>query len=362
MAVEPIAEAPATGLEQPVRVRVTVEEWPALRLRYGFQLAEHRPETEVTGRDLSPGLSADVTRRTLFGRAITVGGAFEYQRRERLGRVFLNAPTMLGLPVESLLALEQSHESVTSASSVSDISSIAWEQRANVASRFQLSYSYSFERNHTFDPTTIDDPLGFDVTVNIARLNGAAVLDTRDDPIDPRRGTLLSSSLEYAPEALGSQLRFVRHLAQAYYFHPWRGVVLASAARLGTVTPLGDQVLLSSERFYAGGGRTVRGVGDDDLGPRDVFGDAAGGGGLLVLNQEFRFPIHRWVRGVAFLDAGNIFATPSRIELGDLVGSFGAGLRIATPLTLLRVDYARLWSPTPGAPPGRWTFGIGHTF
>ena len=52
VAVEPIAEAPATGLEQPVRVRVTVEEWPALRLRYGFQLAEHRPETEVTGRDL----------------------------------------------------------------------------------------------------------------------------------------------------------------------------------------------------------------------------------------------------------------------------------------------------------------------
>ena len=133
---------------------------------------------------MSPGLSADVTRRTLFGRAITVGGAFGAQRRERLGRVFLNAPTMLGLPVESLLALEQSHESVTSASSVSDISSIAWEQRANVASRFQLWSSYSFERNHTFDPTTIDDPLGFDVTVNIARLNGAAVLDTRDDPIN----------------------------------------------------------------------------------------------------------------------------------------------------------------------------------
>ena len=139
-------------------------------------------------------------------------------------------------------------------------------------------------------------------------------------------------------------------------------MVLASAARLGTVTPLGDQVLLSSERFYAGGGRTVRGVGDDDLGPRDVFGDAAGGGGLLVLNQEFRFPIHRWVRGVAFLDTSNIFATPSRIELAIWSAQFGAGLRIATPLTLLRVDYARLWSPTPGAPAGRWTFGIGHTF
>ena len=34
---------------RPIRLRVTVEEWPALRLRYGFQVAERRPEDSVRG-------------------------------------------------------------------------------------------------------------------------------------------------------------------------------------------------------------------------------------------------------------------------------------------------------------------------
>ena len=74
---------------------MVVEEWPALRLRYGFQVEEERPEENVEGRDLVPGVSADLTRRTLFGRAITVGAAAQYERLERLGRLFVNTPTLL---------------------------------------------------------------------------------------------------------------------------------------------------------------------------------------------------------------------------------------------------------------------------
>ena len=40
---------------------MTVEEWPALRLRYGFQVSEERPEENVNGRDLVPGVSAVLT-------------------------------------------------------------------------------------------------------------------------------------------------------------------------------------------------------------------------------------------------------------------------------------------------------------
>ena len=32
-----------------------------------------------------------------------------------------------------------------------------------------------------------------------------------------------------------------------------------------------------------------------------------GGDRLVILNQEVRFPIYRWVNGVVFADAGNIF-------------------------------------------------------
>ncbi len=46
------------------------------------------------------------------------------------------------------------------------------------------------------------------------------------------------------------------------------------------------------ERFFAGGGTSLRGFGLNQAGPRDaVTGFPVGGQALLVLNQEFRFPM-----------------------------------------------------------------------
>jgi outer membrane protein assembly factor BamA len=359
---EPIAEASAG--QRPMRLVVTVEEWPALRLRYGLQVSEERPAEDPEGRDLTPGLSADVTRRTLFGRAITIGAAVEYQRRERLARGFFNTPTLLGMPIESLLSIERSREDIPEASVITDRTGLAWEQRAQIAAPLRLSYGYHIDRDHTFSTRPADDPLNppFDVAVSVARLTGSAIFDTRNDPIESTRGWLISSNLEYAPASLGSDIRFVRYLAQGYRFQSWGPVVLASAARVGLATALGGQLLIPSERFFSGGARTVRGVPENALGPRDIFGDAAGGGALVILNQEVRFPIYQWFRGVGFVDAGNVFERPSTVDLRDLVGSFGAGLRVTTPFALLRADVGRLWSPEAGQPWARWTFGIGHTF
>jgi outer membrane protein assembly factor BamA len=348
----------------PMRLRITVEEWPALRLRYGFELAQERPEDSPTGTDLVPGLSADVTRRTMFGKAIAFGGAFAYQRRERDARVFLNTSTMLGRPIGSSLIAERSRIDSAVVTLVTDRSSISWEQRTRVVRSLSLSYAYRFERVHTFD-TKPSDPFApvFDITINVARLTAAAAWDTRDDPADTTRGSLVSLSLENAPEIGGSDIRFVRELAQAYHFRPWRRVILASAARFGIVSPLGGQELIISERFFAGGARTVRGVPEDSLGPRDVFfNEPEGGQALIVLNQEVRFPLYRWLRGVTYVDAGNVFALPRDASLGDLVGSVGVGLRLATPYALLRADFAKTVWGAPAGLSGRWTFGIGQSF
>jgi outer membrane protein insertion porin family len=325
-------------------------------------VAEERPEDSFEGRELVPGVSADITRRTLFGRAVGIGTALELQRREQRARVFVNTPTFFGLPVGSSLSGKRSREQFQAVSLVTNRSGITWEQRARVAGNLGLSYSYTFERDHTID-TGPPDPFAppFDITVNIARLNAAAAWDTRDDPTDTARGIFASSTIEFAPEAAGSDIRFVRQLQQAYYFRSWRRIVFASAARLGVVVPLEGQELIVSERFFAGGSRTVRGVAEEGLGGRDFFGDATGGEAMLVLNQEVRVPFYEWLRGVVFVDAGNIFTRPRDMRLGALVGSIGAGLRLATPFALLRVDYGK---PVWGAPAssGRWTFGIGQAF
>jgi outer membrane protein assembly factor BamA len=83
---------------------------------------------------------------------------------------------------------------------------------------------------------------------------------------------------------------------------------------------------------------------------------------MLVLNQEVRFPLYRWLGGVGFLDAGNAFASPSTIDLGRLVGSLGSGLRLTTPFAVFRIDYGRPWSSQPSGRGGRWTFAIGQAF
>ncbi len=356
------AAAAADATTTSMRLHVTVEEWPAVRLRYGLVVAEERPEDKLDGRELVPGVSADVTRRMLFGRPIGIGTAVTLQRRDQRGRVFVNTPTLFSLPIETSLIGERSREQFQAVSLVTYRDSVTWEQRSRIARNLTLSYAYTFERNHTFDTDPNEgDEFVFDITVNIARLNGAVAWDTRNDPTDTTRGVFASSTSEYAPEAVGSDIRFIRQLQQAYYFRPWRGMVFASAARAGVVVPLGGQELIVSERFFAGGSRSVRGVAEEGLGGRDFFGAPTGGQLMAVLNQEVRVPIYGWVRGVGFVDAGNVFTKPRDGSLRDLVGSVGVGLRLATPFALLRVDFAKTAWGAP-ATSGRWTFGIGQAF
>jgi len=363
VSTEPINRVGAAEPEQPIRIRVALEAWPALRLRYGLQAAEeYSSETVPAERDVVPGLVADVTRRTLFGRAVSLSGSVQYQPHDRQARALVSAPTMLTLPVESSLVLEREHSEPAGTSLVTDQNSIAWQQQLQTASHLTLSYSYRFDRDHTVN-TRIDPITGisFDITVNVARLIGNAAWDTRDDPLNATRGSLYSSSLQWAPDRLGSQFRFLKYVGQAYRFQNVHGVVLASAARLGLVGPLGGQELISSERFLAGGSRTVRGVDENSLGPRDFFGDPAGGESLLVLNQEARVPIYKWLHGVGFIDAGNVYPTIRDLKLTDLAGSVGFGVRLNTPFALLRADYGKVvWGPAPRT--GKWFFGIGQAF
>ncbi len=354
-------DAPSSPNELPMRVVATVEEWPAVRLRYGFQAAEERP-AEGSGRELIPGLSADATRRTLFGRAINIGGATVLQRRDRLGRVFVSTPTLFSLPLRSSLVVQKEREEFAD-DNVSDTTSISWEQRATVWGRLVVAYAYRFERVHSFVSGPPDPNFPpFDVSLNVARFTASGAWDSRSDPSTPVRGSLFTSSIENAPDALGSQIRFVRYFGQARHFQSWKGTVFASAFQFGTVTPLGDQEVIPSERFYTGGSTSIRGLAEDAAGERDFFGPT-GGRVLVLFNQEARFPVYRWFQGVAFVDAGNVFKEPREVSVGKLTTSVGLGLRVATPFALLRVDYGHVVRGLPGGDQrARWIFGIGHAF
>ena len=365
--VDPVDEVPdSPDAPQPVITTVTLEEWPRYRLRYGFQVNdEHEPERE-SARHLTPGLVVDLTRRNLFGRAIRTGLAGRVQRRQQAGRVFLSMPALFGLPVASNVFLSRSRTDFGDVANpfISTQTDVTAEQRFRLGGLAQVSYGYSYGRTHTFERDPIpNDPFPFDVTVNIARLTTTTTLDTRDDLLDATHGWFHSSSFEYASELLGSDLRFAKYLAQQVYFHTLPGnVVLGTAVRFGVADAFGQEVI-PSERFYAGGGNTVRGYADDSLGARTFLGDAAGGEALFIVNQEVRVPLGRYLQGVGFLDAGRPFAAIGDFSLRDLSASVGLGVRIRTPVVMLRVDFGQPLDRVDGQrPSGRFFFSIGQMF
>jgi outer membrane protein assembly factor BamA len=375
---EPMSEepgAPSEDKDQPIRAHVTLEEWPALRLRYGLEVDDQQSsdrsgaiESAGGGRTFDLGVGGEVGSRSLFGRMLSAGVAGRYTRDFRAARTYLTAPSLFGLPIVSNIFLSRSREALGEAGTgsarkfVTDITGLTFEQRTRPRRNLEFAYHYAFEHNHTFDlHPDPDNPLPFDIQVTIARLGAVALFDTRNDLVDTARGWFHSSNLEYSPTALGTDVRFVKYLLQERYFRTSGRLVFAGAARVGLASAFGER-LIPSERFFAGGGNSVRGYAEDALSPHDSLGFAVGGTALLVLNGEARFPLFKMVRGVGFIDAGRAFEAPKDIALRDLSVGSGFGLRVQTPVVLLRLDYGLPFDASVGPRRGRWFFSVGQSF
>ena len=360
--LEPVPDAssvrlqPDPGNVRPVVARIRVEERPRYSLRYG--LAVNSELNAAEERDTRVGFAADFENRNLLGRGLTVGLSARLRRDQEVARAFLSANRFFALPLRSTVFLSRSREDIGSdplSQGISDVTEISAEQMYRVRRFLDLRYGYELGRNRTTSSL-------LDLTVRIARLTTSALVDRRNDPFDPVRGWFSSANMELSRPGLGSELSFLKSYLQVYQFAPLRrGVVLASAARVGLARTFRDEDLIPSEQFFAGGATTVRGYREDDLGPRSIFGDAEGGAALFVANSEVRFPIYRWIRGVGFVDLGDIYPT-----VGDLLTSVqvstGGGIRLNTPVGLLRFDLGVPVNPRPIDPKWRFHFGLGHAF
>jgi outer membrane protein assembly factor BamA len=234
------------------------------------------------------------------------------------------------------------------------------EQRLRLRGAVETSwgFAYDFRKLELAALSDRDSPLATQGWT--AGPRAAIVWDTRDSPFDATRGYFFSSGLDLGFRALGSEIDYLRYLLQQFAYFPAGRVVFASAVRWGTLRTFGRENLLSLDlRFKAGGSRSVRGYAEDSLSTSSFFDVPLGGKELLVLNQEVRFPIYKWVKGVGFIDAGGTFADFSSI--GPLRIGAGFGLRLASPFALVRVDVGFPVDPRPEDKP-RVYFSIGQAF
>jgi outer membrane protein assembly factor BamA len=231
----------------------------------------------------------------------------------------------------------------------------------------RISGRYSLGTTRTYDERlSEEDQAQIDRAFPQVRLSGfssAVARDTRDDLLNPQRGTFLSMEGSIAARALGGQVGFMKTYMQAYWFRRLprtRGFVFATRAAVGLADgferetqPLDEEGnpipgppvivedLPASERFFAGGDTTIRGFALDSVGAPDTIsptGFPTGGNAVLILNGELRLPVWRDIGAALFVDGGNVFRRVTDFDTGELRGAVGFGLRYASPIGPLRVD------------------------
>ena len=291
----------------------------------------------------------------------------------------------MGLPLDTNLGVFISEE-IEADVQTTDRHGFQIGQQLDFAETFLLSYGFRYEKTRTIrtDPTRSG---GEEERLSLAPLNVTLSRDTRDNFIDATSGWFTSHALDYATPKLGSESAFLRYFGQTFRYFPLSAprpvplsggrqlkprFVYAVGARIGLIAGFeggsvtdpvnGASLVPLSEKFFSGGGTTVRGFRQDTLGPVDANGNPEGGDAVITVNNEIRFPVFNILEGVAFLDAGNVYPRIDAIDLGDLRTSGGFGLRLRTPYFLLRADYGLKLDRREGESEGAFFFSIGQAF
>lgn len=274
-----------------------------------------------------------------------------------------------------------------------------------LASRMPLSARYQFEvaRVEAGDVYFcvnygVCDNATIDALRDAQRLSPLAITlsyDRTDIPFSPTRGILARAEVEHASKYTASDFRYNRATVEASVYRKigFRNTVAAAHVRAGWVDPLsstagavsegnlGDnlQILHPRKRFYAGGSQSVRGFGENQLGPRvltiaastlkagvlvgtdtvrtpcsvtapsaeclvglkdnDFQTRPLGGTTLLEGGVELRIPITTYIVAAVFVDGavlGN--GSVTTITKGKAAITPGFGVRYKSPVGPIRVD------------------------
>ena len=368
-------------------VVVAVEEGKRYTLSYGFGFEAQRlsSTTNATATTLqaSPLGIFEASKINVGGRAHTASFKVRASTLQYQGLMSYTAPNFLTYPWLNLILTGYADKT----QNVNTFTSTRYEGSLQLvqspSSSTSIFYRYFYRRvlasslqNHI---SVQQIPL-FSQPTQVSGFGITWVRDRRNNPADPSRGTFNTVDISTSSQSLGSSSSFVRFFAQNSSYTPiGRSLVFARSIQIGVEEPFGGSTLDNvplPERFFGGGGTSIRGFGLNQAGPRDITtGFPIGGLALLVLNQELRFPlklplIGNRLGGAVFYDAGNVYSdihhvslryTPLAPPAGCQPGStlseqqcpnlnylshtVGFGFRYATPIGPVRLDLGYQLNP-----------------
>lgn len=218
------------------------------------------------------------------------------------------------------------------------------------------------------DGTTLTSSAGLTLTYN-----------TIDNMQDPRQGIFIRGNLEYA--GLGGTNNFLRTTLDARWYRPigYESPIVGMVRfQAGHIRGTGGAPVRAFDQFMLGG-ETIRGFANSGYGPRVADGSAnglgVGGNTYWAATAELTFPMpfiseDAGFRGAVFADAGMLFGTDIApgLDFGGTFGdttlraSVGASILWASPIGLLRVDYARVLSSAAYDVEQSLRFSVGTAF
>ncbi|MEW6674840.1 MAG: outer membrane protein assembly factor BamA [Nitrospirota bacterium] len=303
----------------------------------------------------------DLTQGNLFGKGQYIKLKGEFGGRSTFYELSFREPWFMDKPISFSTSIYKTsrqyieYEKKATGFGVSFGKSFTEYWRGDIAYNFENATIFNISEQAS---TKIKEQEGTRITSSITP---SLVRDSRDNYLDPSRGSRNSFYLTYA--GLGGTNYFVKSGVDSAWYFPLDSTTFMLRGRFGYGTGIWGKELPLYERFYVGGIYTVRGLGFGEAGPKDKqTGDEIGGTEELIFNTEYIFPIFSELKlkGVVFFDAGNAYE--SFKKFGSLRYTTGTGIRWISPMGPIRIEWGYNLDRKLGESASRLEFTFGTFF
>ena len=271
--------------------------------------------------------------RNLFHGAESFGYTLAISEIERLNRFQFKRPDFLTRNLSLLIATEAMYETPDAYSSRSYEGSMTLEYKVKRHSTvsaglaYKESYVEQFESSEDYDLLSL--PVSFE-------------RDTRDNQLDTHegwRGIILVEPVHDVRNDDGF-IRLVTEDRIYFLLSRKRSFILAGRVLAGSISGASRDDIPADERFYAGGGGSVRGYEYQTVGDVTTNGVPVGGLSVFEISAEVRVRPGEKLGYVLFVDGGMAFGERLLDASDSLLWGAGLGLRYNIGFAPLRVDFA----------------------
>ncbi len=364
---------------------------------YNFQLQEAQTGSISGGLSYSTsaglGVNFSISKSNFLGTGRRIAFKIDKQENTNSGSISFTEPYFLDSKWRTTTTLSTSFEDKDANNRDFNSNTEGWSQGFSypIWPRWSLGLSYSFSQTRYSDITK-------GISINNTEthsITNSWSYSTVNHPQFPTDGASSTLRLTEAGGALGGNANYRSASYTFRYFQTLFGlprVVFYYRFRARKLFQNTEALIPTGSRFLLGGTNSIRGFENSEIrGPsspveqpaefagrpltiedRNFYDQHIYGNEEILNNFEILFPLTREgysIRGVIFYDAGNVFAED---RVYDIVGtekdyrylrqSYGVGVRMITPLGILKFEHGTKINPKPSESPGKFEFTIGSLF